>query len=417
MLDSAQKIIIRGAKHLGLNDAQIDDLLKFEAEHEFVITGPTGSKHKAYRMQHSSKLGPFKGGIRFHPEVSPEEVKALATLMSIKTAAVGLPLGGGKGGVVIDPREHEPHIIEHVAREYVRKLHKHIGPDKDIPAPDMNIDSRMIDWMVDEYSRLSGDNTGASFTGKSIEMGGSLGRETATGYGGLIVLREVLRLIGTLPQPITFALHGFGNVGSHFAVKAQDKEPNWRLVAASDSGSAIKSTNLSAEELANYKKNRHARFSDFYTEKLSRITNDQLLALDVDMLVLAANGNTITAQNVDKIKAKYILELANGPVTDEAAQMLNDKGVVIIPDIIANAGGVVVSYLEWRQNLTKKRWSETTVNKKMAEILTKATRECFDYALAHHLPLKDAAFILAIRRLTEDRDYKDGSRESRRRKA
>lgn len=400
MLDSAQKIIIRGAKHLGLNDAQIDGLLKFEAEHEFVITSPSGSKHKAYRIQHSSKLGPFKGGVRFHPEVSPDEVKALATLMSLKTAAVGLPLGGGKGGVVIDTREHEPHVIEHIAREYVRSLHKHIGPNKDIPAPDMNIDSQTIDWMVDEYSQLTGDKTTASFTGKSIEMGGSHGRDTATGHGGLIVLQEILRLIGTPHEPITFAIHGFGNAGSHFTLKAQVEESSWRLIAVSDSGSAIKSDDLSAKELARYKENRSARFSDFAGERLSRITNEQLCALDVDVLVLAANGNVITTENVDKVKAKYILELANGPIADEAAQKLNAKGTVIVPDIIANAGGVVVSYLEWQQNLAKEKWSEATVNKKMTEILVRAADECFDYALAHRLPLKDAAFILAIRRLT-----------------
>lgn len=400
MLDSAHKIIIRGAKHLGLSDEQTKELLKFEAEHEFEITTPSGSTHKAWRIQHSSKRGPYKGGIRFHPEVSKEQIKALATLMSLKTAAVGLPLGGGKGGVIIDPKNHDEATIEHVAREYVRKLHGHIGPGKDIPAPDMNTDSRTIDWMVDEYSQLTGDKTRASFTGKSTQNGGSFGRDTATGYGGLVVLKEFLNLAGQLKKPITFAVHGFGNVGAHFALKAQTRQPNWRFVATSDSKSGIHAKSLRATLISEYKSDRSSRFSEYSKEKVKHISNDDLLSLDVDVLVLAAGGNVISEQNSSQIRARYILELANGPVSDEAAEQLNNKGVIIIPDIIANAGGVSVSYLEWQQNLAGERWDEERVNKKMADILRPAIKKCYHYAAAHNLPLKDAAFILAIKRLS-----------------
>lgn len=404
MLDSAHDIIRRGGEHLGLSDKQITELLKFEQEHEFEITGPDGKKYKAWRMQHSSRRGPYKGGIRFHPEVSKEQVKALATLMSLKTAAVGLPLGGGKGGVVIDPRDTSPEHVEHVAREYVRHLREHIGPDKDVPAPDMNVTSQIIDWMVDEYSRLTGDATKASFTGKSISNGGSHGRDTATGYGGLVVLEEYLRLVGQSDKPITFAVHGFGNVGSHFAVKAAQDHPSWRLIAASDSMGGVAAKNsgaLDAQTLADHKSNRRARFAHLSNPDVIHISNDDLIGLEVDVLVFAAQGNVVTKENASKIKAKYILELANGPVVDEAASILNKKGVVILPDIIANAGGVAVSYLEWQQNMKKEIWNEEAVNKKMASILKSALGDCFAYALAHNLPLRDAAFILAIKRLSE----------------
>ena len=404
MLDSAQKLIIRGAKHLGLSDEQIDELLKFEAEHEFEITLPSGKKHKAYRVQHNSKRGPYKGGIRFHPEVDIDEVRALATLMSLKTAAVGLPLGGGKGGVVFNPKELQPSEIEHISREYVRNLHLHIGPEKDVPAPDVNTNSLIMDWMAEEYSRLTGDKTLASFTGKSLGKGGSLGRDSATGYGGLIVLRECLKKFGESEKPLKFVVSGFGNAGSHFARKVEIEQKSWRLLAASDSKKSLLAnadSKLSAASLAEHKLSG-GNFTGYDSPEARQLSNEELLFIETDVLVLAALGGAITEENAHKIKARYILELANGPVSDEAAEILSQKGVIIIPDIIANAGGVVVSYLEWQQNLNDERWSEERVNTEMSKILTAAIEHCLEYASEHNLPLKDAAFILAIKRLTKE---------------
>lgn len=405
MLDSAQKIIRRGAKHLGLSEEQIQQLLQLEAEHEFEIITPAGNTHKAYRMQHSSKHGPFKGGIRFHSDVTADEVRALATLMSFKTAAVGLPLGGGKGGVAFDPKQYPKEEIEHVARQYVRSLHRHIGPNKDIPAPDVNTNSQIMDWMVDEYSALTGDQSKASFTGKSLDNGGSFGRDSATGYGGLIVLGEYLRSAGQEDKPLTYAVHGFGNAGANFAKKAQSEQKTWRMLAASDSRAGLivqSGQELSPAELAAYKARPGASFTDYKLKGVGPIASGDIISADVDILVMAALGEAITEENAAKVKARYILELANGPVTDSAAEILARSGVVIIPDIIANAGGVVVSYLEWQQNLQNERWSEERVNKGMSRILTGAMDQCLNYSSEHNLPLKDAAFILAIKRLTEE---------------
>jgi glutamate dehydrogenase/leucine dehydrogenase len=405
MLDSAHKIIKRAGNHLGLSDEHIDKLLMYEAEHEFEITLPSGSKHKAYRIQHNSSLGPYKGGIRFHPEVDKDEVRALATLMSLKTAAVNLPLGGGKGGVEVDAKKLSDKDLETLAREYVRGLHKNIGPHKDIPAPDVNIKSQTIDWMVDEYSKLTGDKTKASFTGKSKEKGGSEGREMATGYGGLIVLNKYLELAGEADKPLTVAIHGFGNAGSHFALKAAEERPKWELIAVSDSKGAVKTQvgkKLSAADISVFKQKKGSQLPDYKSKDIEHVSNEELIGLDVDILVFAALGDVISEKNADKVKARFILELANGPVNDSASTVLNKK-VEIIPDIIANAGGVVVSYLEWQQNLNDEHWSEAKVNAEMKQFLSKAIEKAFEYSREHDLPLRDAAFILALKRLTKEK--------------
>ena len=217
MLSSTHKLIERVGKKIGLSKQDISYLLKIDKEHVFTITLDSGITHQAYRIQHNNKRGPYKGGIRFHPEVNLDEVRALATLMSMKTAAVGLPLGGGKGGVVVDPRSISETDLEELSRKYVQFLHLHIGPDKDIPAPDVNTNPKIIDWMVDEYSKLTGDNTNSAFTGKRIEKGGSLGRESATGRGGVVALKAVLEHYKLIDTPLPYALQGTGNVGLVFA--------------------------------------------------------------------------------------------------------------------------------------------------------------------------------------------------------
>jgi len=398
MLDTAQSMIRDIGRKLGLDDEAIEGLIHIDQEHVFEITLDDKS-YKAYRMQHSNKRGPYKGGIRFHPDVNLDEVRALATLMSFKTAAVGLPLGGGKGGVAVNPRELSDEELEAISRKFVQQLHPHIGPDQDVPAPDVNTDSRIIDWMVDEYEKLTGDTSKASFTGKSLKNGGSEGREAATGRGGVITLRELLMHRGESDKPLTFAVQGFGNVGSFFATIAADERPNWKLVGASDSGATVYDANgLDAHDLAKFKASR-GRFENY--EKSDVRPTDDIIKLDVDILVLAALGDALTEKNVDEVKASYVLELANGPVNSKAYEALNTRGIEVIPDIIANAGGVIVSYLEWVQNKQGEHWDEDRVNEQLNDYLVKAVDALYKTARRKGASLKEAAYMNAIKRLTE----------------
>ena len=396
MLKTTHNLIKGVGKKIGLTNEQIEKLLVVDKIHEFEIHMDSGKKHKAYRVQHSNKLGPYKGGIRFHPDVTLEEVQALATLMSLKAAAVGLPLGGAKGGVVVNPKELSLAELEELSRDYVQNLHEHIGPDKDVPAPDVSTDAQIIDWMVDEYEKLTGDTSKASFTGKSVKAGGSLGRDEATGRGGVIVLEEILNKL-SISEPITFAMQGLGNVGAHFALVAAQEQPDWMLVAATDSSGGIHNpANLSAKQLAQHKSGG-GRLHEL--NKGRAITNEELIGLDVDVLVLAALGGAVTEKNMHQVKAHAILELANGPVSDEAAKHLESKGIMIIPDILANSGGVIVSYLEWLQNKQGEHWAEAEVNKQLEDYLIKATDAIFTMTQKENMTLKEAAIAVALKRL------------------
>ena len=398
MLKTAKVLIESAASKLGLSKQEIEQLLKVDNEHQFEIKLDNGLRLPAYRVQHNNSRGPYKGGIRFHPEVDFDEVRALAILMTMKTAAMDLPLGGAKGGVVVNPRELNDVALEQISREYVRFLKDHIGPDKDIPAPDVNTNPMIIDWMVDEYSVLTGDKTRASFTGKSVAKGGSLGRDAATGRGGVIALSELLKANHSSDQPLRYALQGFGNVGSFFALVAKADFPNWQLVAASDSDGAIfNQAGLDPQDLAAFKA-KNGRFKDY--TKAEQITNEELIGLDVDVLVLAALGDAVTESNQSKVQAKYIIELANGPVNSAAYTELTKRGAVILPDIIANAGGVVVSYLEWVQNTKGEKWDEAKVNNELQRYMRDAMRELLKLAKEQDTTLTEAAFMLAIKRLT-----------------
>jgi len=399
MLQTTQGLIRRAAKRLNLSDQNIELLLKADAEHAFDITLSTGKVHKAYRVQHNNALGPYKGGVRFHPDVNLDEVRALAALMSIKTAAVGLPLGGGKGGVAVNPKSLSPAELEELSRKYVAHLAPHIGPDKDIPAPDVNTNAVIMDWMADEFEKQTGDTTRASFTGKSLGKGGSLGRESATGRGGVIALREVLTGLGAERKAVTVAVQGFGNVGSFFATIAEAKQPTWRLVAVTDStGGPYSMNGLNASELAEYKQTV-GPLGDFRTPGVKTITNEELLGLDVDVLVLAGLGDVVDETNIAEVKARFILELANGPVYGKAAELFAGQGVVIVPDVLANAGGVIVSYLEWLQNRSGEQWSEEQVTAELEHYMVSAIKQTLDYAQAEGISLKEAAFTLALQRI------------------
>lgn len=422
VLETAQNLIRQAAEKLNLDQAAVAKLLKADAEHQFEIKLSSGKKFKAYRVQHNNSLGPYKGGIRYHQDVDLDEVRALATLMSLKTAAVGLPMGGGKGGVAVNPKELNHRELEELSRQFVRGLRQNIGPDKDVPAPDVNTDSQIIDWMVDEYEKLTGDQSHASFTGKSIEKGGSLGRDAATGRGGVIAFHELLKHEGKADKRLTYAVQGYGNVGSFFAVIAQQQHPNWQLIAASDSRAAVYDPKgLDAKALEAYKQ-AGSSFSDYPKAKI--LSGDDLIGLDVDVLVLAALGDAVTAKNMKQIKAKYLVEMANGPINDAAYKYLThapkldtpqsdyrllrsgfgagqaSQAVTILPDIIANAGGVIVSYLEWLQNKTGEHWPEDRVNRELENYMVKAMDQLYQTATSQKLPLKEAAVVLALQRLT-----------------
>lgn len=399
MLQTAQELIRKTAKHLHLSDEDTEFLLKANAEHAFEIELSTGSKHKAYRVQHNNTLGPYKGGIRFHPDVDLDEVKALATLMSLKTAAVGLPLGGGKGGVAVNPKALSKAELEELSRKYASHLAEHIGPDKDVPAPDVNTNATIIDWMVDEFEKLTGDTSKASFTGKSLGKGGSEGREAATGLGGIFALREVLRQQGNDKKPLTVAIQGFGNVGLFFGTQLADYLPGLLLTAASDSSGGVASAfGFDPKELAGYKQTGN-RLIDFADEDSVQLEGDNILYEEVDILVLAALGDVITEKNMGRVRAKIVLELANGPLNEEAYEYLTQKGVLIVPDVLANAGGVIVSYLEWLQNRQGERWSEERVNSELDTYMESAMKAALEYSRQHNVPLKEAAFALAITRI------------------
>ena len=409
MLESAHATIERVGKTLGLSREVIDYLLSIDQEHVFDIKLSNGNTHKAYRVQHKNVLGPYKGGVRFHPEVDLDEVRALATLMSLKTAAVGLPLGGGKGGVAIDPRKLAPEELEELSRAYARHLQPHIGPDKDIPAPDVNTNSQIIDWMTDEYEQITKDTSKASFTGKSVGKGGSKGREAATGRGGVTTLKTVLEYTKSDKEDLSYAIQGFGNVGLFFGLIAEDILPNLQLIAATDSSGGISSAfGFSPQHLAAYKKSG-GKLADFEDDDAVKITNDQLLSEEADILVLAALGDVITEENVQNVRAKIILELANGPISDKAHDILTKKGVIIIPDILANAGGVVVSYLEWLQNRNGEQWEEERVNQEGDRYLVDATKLALEYSDRNKVSLKEAAMALAMQKLIKARNVKVGN--------
>ena len=396
LLDTATKSIERAAKQLAIKD--LPSVLKPDAIHDFFVE-IDGQQVPAFRVQHSNKRGPYKGGVRFHPEVSKDEAQALATLMSVKTAAVNIPLGGGKGGVAFDPRLHSAETVESVARQYVRGLVEAIGPDSDIPAPDVNTNAQTIDWMVDEYSQLTGDTTKASFTGKSIANGGSEGREEATGRGGVIALREYInRYKDELDLPLKVAVQGIGNVGFYFAKIATEELPV-QIVAASNSRETIIRNDDLGFDFTDLQPGRNVLDELKKQGDVTTSASDIIISSQVDVLVLAALDDSVSTTNVGEVQASIILELANGPVTDEAFIELQARSVTVIPDVVANAGGVVVSYFEWLQNKANEQWTRDEVNKKLDHIMTEAMKQMMDKSEADNLSLKDAAFIIALERL------------------
>lgn len=352
---------------------------------------------KGFRVQHNDVRGPFKGGIRFHPQVNFDEVKALAFAMTIKCAVADIPYGGAKGGITVDPKKLSRGELERLTRGYVRAIADFVGPDKDIPAPDVYTNPQIMAWYMDEYSRINGQNTPAAVTGKPIEVGGSKGRDTATAMGGFYVFESLLKEIKMKKKDISMAIQGFGNTGMNFAKIAY--EHKYKVVAVSDSkGGIYNSSGLDIEKVIEHKK-KTGSVMDFAGAK--NITNEKLLELPVSVLVPAALEGSITMENAGRIKAKIIVELANGPVTIEAGEKLNKKNCLIIPDVLANSGGVIVSYFEWVQNIRHFYWDAAKVNDRLKQQITNAFNAVWTNVGKYNVNMRTAAYMIAIEKLAK----------------
>ncbi|HEV3378677.1 MAG TPA: Glu/Leu/Phe/Val dehydrogenase dimerization domain-containing protein, partial [Thermoleophilaceae bacterium] len=349
-----------------------------------------------YRVQHNGARGPYKGGIRYHPEVDLDEVRALAELMTWKTAIAGIPYGGAKGGVNVDPKKLEVDELQSVTRSFMDKVEKVLGPTRDIPAPDVGTDAQVMAWLMDEYGKLHG-HTPACVTGKPIALEGSFGREAATGRGVVYVFCEAAPQLDISPSESRFVVQGFGNVGSWAARILQ--ELGATMVGASDASGAIRSDEgIDADALVEHV--RHGgTLPDF--DGAEAIQPDDLLEIECDLFIPAALGGMIHKHNADRLRCRMVVEGANSPTTPAADDILRDKGILVVPDVMANAGGVVVSYFEWVQNLQHFRWDEREVNERLGRIMRKAFREVCERAGEDSGSLRAAAYELGIERVVE----------------
>jgi glutamate dehydrogenase (NADP+) len=373
---------------------------RFFAEFSIPLRMDDGSLRvfTGYRCRYDDTRGPAKGGIRFHPDVSASEVRALAFWMTFKCAVVGLPFGGGKGGVIVDPRRLSMAELERLSRGYMRAVAPLVGVDVDVPAPDVNTNPLIMAWMADEYASIVGQRQPGVITGKPVALGGSLGRDDATARGGWYCLQELQKRLLWNPraQDRTCAIQGFGNAGEHFARFAVQE--GYRVVAVSDSRSGVFNPGgLDVEHQIAVKAS--TRRLDERAPGCRAITNEDLLELDVDLLVPAAVENVITVDNAPRVRARAILELANGPLTTDADALLAKKGVPVVPDILANAGGVTVSYFEWTQNRTGFYWTGEEVHERLHAVMTREFGAVFDLAREKKTDLRTAAYAHALRRL------------------
>jgi len=360
---------------------------------------------EAYRCQYSSHLGPCKGGIRFHPNVSQDEVQALALWMTIKCAVADLPYGGGKGGVCVNPKKLSRMELERLSRSYMRAMADFVGPDKDIPAPDVYTNARIMAWMRDEFEVINRQKQPAVITGKPVDMGGSLGREEATGRGAFLVTEFLRSKEGKAPEDIRVAIQGFGNAGYNMAKLLFDN--GYKIVGISDSKGAIfDEAGLNVDDVKLFKESQRSFNSDYCassvceSETYKSISHEELLALDVELLVPAALENAITKDNVKDIKAKWITEVANGPISAEADEILFKKGTVIIPDVLANSGGVIVSYFEWVQNKAGYPWKLDDVRQRLQDKLKTSFDEMWQYQhQSENTSLRSAAYAKALKKL------------------
>lgn len=394
---NAQIQLKKAAERLNLSSADMLALLKPEAVEQvaFKVAMDDGSSEtfQGYRVRHNTNRGPAKGGIRFHPQVDLDEVTALANWMTWKCAVLDVPFGGGKGGVVVDPKKLSKGELKRLSESFFTAIASVVGPEKDIPAPDVGTNAEVMEWMLDAYNKAVGGNHPGVITGKPIARGGSEGRDDATARGGFYVLREVAGEL-ELPKHATVAIQGFGNAGQFFAKFCA--EIGYKVVAVTDStGGVVNPEGLDVAKLLAHK-HQTGKVSGFPGKEIS---NTALLELKVDVLVPAALENQITKANADKIHAKVVLELANGPTTPEADEILFKKGVVVLPDILANAGGVTVSYFEWYQNQNHERWTLEQVHDRLLEKMTAATKAVLSTARPAQTDLRTAALMVALERV------------------
>ena len=349
-----------------------------------------------YRSQHNNACGPFKGGIRFHENVNLDEVKALSTWMTFKCSVVGIPYGGGKGGITINPNDYSENEIEKISREFTKAIYPIIGEKEDIPAPDVNTNGKIISWMVDEYSKLEGELTPGAFTGKPINFYGSEARVEATGYGVANMAIKSCEKLGIDISSSKVAIQGFGNVGKFAGLYIE--QAGAKVVAVSDSSATLYNPEgINIKELIKYK-DIHKSIKGY--DKASSIKED-IITIDVDILMPCALENQITYKNADSIKAKIIVEGANGPTTPEADKIIFEKNIVLIPDILANSGGVIVSYFEWLQNLTRDRWNFEEVQKKQRKLMDEAFENIWELSNYYNVDIRTASYMMSIKRISE----------------
>jgi glutamate dehydrogenase (NAD(P)+) len=400
--EMAKRQVDIAARYLNLDEGATEKLKS--TKRELIVHFPvemdkgTVKIFTGFRVQHNVARGPAKGGIRYHPDVDLDEMRALAMWMTWKSAVVNIPFGGAKGGVQCNPKDMSLHEIEHLTRRFTWEISMMLGPEQDIPAPDVYTNPQVMAWMMDTFSILKGYSVPGVVTGKPIELGGSLGRFEATGRGVVISSLEALKHLNIPAEGARVAVQGCGNVGGIAAMHFH--RLGAKVVAISDSQKGLyNEKGLDVERALEYK----AKYRCFVCETRdeTEITNQELLELKCDILVPAAIENQIVEKNAPRIKAKIIAEGANGPTTPEADEILNDKGVFIIPDILANAGGVTVSYFEWVQNLQELIWSEEEVLDRLTRIMQKGFKEVLDISLSKKIPMRAAALVLGIGRVAE----------------
>ncbi|EHL77908.1 MULTISPECIES: Glu/Leu/Phe/Val family dehydrogenase [Bacillus] len=400
LFTSTQSVIKEALVRLGYNE-EMYELLK-EPMRMLTVRIPvrmddgTTKVFTGYRAQHNDATGPTKGGVRFHPDVTEDEVKALSMWMTIKSGIVNLPYGGGKGGIVCDPRQMSMGEIERLSRGYVRAISQLVGPTKDIPAPDVYTNSQIMAWMMDEYSRLREFDSPGFITGKPLVLGGSQGREKATAQGVTICIKEAAKKRGIDIKGAKVIIQGFGNAGSFLAKFLYDEGA--KIVGISDAyGALYDPDGLDIDYLLD----RRDSFGTVTTLFENTIMNKELLELECDILVPAAVENQITSENAHNIKASIVVEAANGPTTMEATKILTNRGVLLVPDVLASAGGVTVSYFEWTQNNQGYYWTEEEVNERLKEKLVKAFNTVYDTAQSRNIDMRLAAYMIGVRRTAE----------------
>ncbi|AJO22761.1 Glu/Leu/Phe/Val dehydrogenase [Weizmannia coagulans] len=400
VLKSTQTIIHEALEKLGYPE-EVYELLK-EPVRMLTVKIPvrmddgTVKIFTGYRAQHNDAVGPTKGGVRFHPDVTENEVKALSIWMTLKCGIVNLPYGGGKGGIICDPRKMSFRELENLSRGYVRAISQIVGPTKDIPAPDVFTNSQIMAWMMDEYSRIDEFNSPGFITGKPLVLGGSHGRESATAKGVTICIREAARKKGIDLKGARVVIQGFGNAGSFLAKFMHDAGA--KVIGISDAYGALHDP----EGLdIDYLLDRRDSFGTVTTLFKNTITNKELLELDCDILVPAAIENQITEENAHNIRAKIVVEAANGPTTLEATEILTNRGILLVPDVLASAGGVTVSYFEWVQNNQGYYWTEEEVEEKLEKVLVQSFNTVYNTSRSRRVNMRLAAYMIGVRRVAE----------------